>query len=121
MDFEQARQAHFAWKRKLSEYIRRPDGSLKAEDIACDDQCTLGKWIHGEGSRFASIGEFTELKLVHANFHKMAAEIVTKADSGISVSEEVALGVQSAYNKISTQVSVALMKVEALAQRQGLA
>lgn len=119
MDFEQARQAHFAWKRKLSDYIRKPDGSLKSQDIACDDQCALGKWIYGDGGRFSQISEFAELKEVHANFHKAAAEIVTKADSGVPVSEEVALGTQSNYNRISTQVSVALMKIEALAKQQG--
>lgn len=121
MDFEQARQAHFAWKRRLADYIKRPDGSIKAADISCDDQCTLGTWIYGEGSKFSKISEFSELKQVHANFHKVAAEIVRKADSGISVSEEVALGAQSEYNRISTQVSVALMKVEALAKMQGMA
>lgn len=120
MDFEQARQAHFAWKRRLSEYIRRPDGSLKPHELACDDKCDLGKWIYGDGSRFSQLEEFQELKNVHADFHKNAAAVVTKADSGESVVEEIALGSNSAYSKISTQVSVSLMKIEAIAKRQGL-
>ncbi len=51
MNFDQAISAHVQWKSKLAAYIAKPDHSLHAEIIAKDDQCELGKWIHGEEGR----------------------------------------------------------------------
>ena len=58
MNFDQAISLHSDWKRKLSSYVQKPDGSLKWADIAPDNKCDLGKWIAGEGAKFSSLKEF---------------------------------------------------------------
>ena len=82
MDFDEAIRAHSAWKLKLSAYLRNPDGSLKASEIQADNKCALGQWIYGEGAKHSSHAEFTTLKAEHQRFHKAAAQVVQKADSG---------------------------------------
>ena len=49
MNFDDAIQVHAAWKIKLSAYLRKCDGSLKAADVRVDNRCALGQWLYGEG------------------------------------------------------------------------
>ena len=113
MNFDEAIQAHANWKMKLSAYIRKPDRSVDAGVLAKDNVCALGKWIYAEGVAFSALPEYQELKNSHALFHQAASSIVKKADSGESVSDEVALGAQSEYNKHSTKVVQSIMKMKA--------
>jgi methyl-accepting chemotaxis protein len=109
MDFNQAIAAHADWKIKLSSYLRKPDGTLNPADIAPDNKCDLGKWIAGEGAKFSSLQQFSSLKEQHARFHKAAAEIVRRADTGEKIGDEVALGARSEFGHASAAVVQAIM------------
>jgi hypothetical protein len=116
MDFEQAIAAHSAWKAKLREYLTKKDGSLSSAEVSADNKCALGQWIHGEGIRYSKLPEYSILKKEHARFHKAAAGIVLKADSGQSVSEEVTLGSRSAFTTASSAVVMAIIAMKKQAQ-----
>lgn len=111
MNFDEAIKAHAAWKMKLQTYLSHPDHSLDPAVIECDNRCDLGKWIYGEGAKHNKLTEYADLRSEHAKFHKAAAAIVRKADSGQSVSEEVALGSKSAFGMTSSAVVTAIMKM----------
>lgn len=112
MDFNQAIQAHAQWKMKLQVYLGKPNGSLKSAEVEPDNKCALGQWIHGEGSKFQALNEFSILKSEHAKFHKAAATIIKKADSGQNMSEEVALGAKSEFGNASMSVVSAIMAMK---------
>lgn len=112
MDFQQAIKAHVDSKMKLSSYIAKPDKSLNAGAVSGDGNCDLGKWLKGDGAKYAKDPEFAKLIVDHAHFHKAAGEIIRKADSGARVSEEVALGSKSEYASASSAVVNALMKLK---------
>jgi len=112
MDFNQAIAAHSAWKQKLASYLKTKDGSLKAGEIGVDNECPLGKWIYGEGSKFSSLPEFSTLRSEHARLHKAAAEGVCRADGGKSVIEEIAIGSKSEFASASQAVVSAIMKIK---------
>jgi methyl-accepting chemotaxis protein len=112
MDFDQAIKLHVAWKTKLSAYVANPDRSLKAAEISVDDRCELGKWLHGEGMKYASLPEFAKLVADHARFHTAAADVVRKADAGRDVNPEIALGAKSSYAAASNAVVTALMRMK---------
>lgn len=112
MNIDEVIKAHVAWKTKLSRYLACPDRSINAADIATDRKCELGRWLHGEGSQFASLPEFAALKQDHAKFHAAAAAIVTKADRGEPVVQDLALGADSEFVKASRAVSNALFKLK---------
>ena len=116
MDFDEAIKAHSSWKLKLSVYLAKPDGSLKASEIQLDNKCALGQWIYGEGSKWSALPEYATLKQEHARFHKAAAQVVTKADSGQNVSEETALGTQSEFSVASMAVVTAILAIRRKAQ-----
>jgi hypothetical protein len=112
MDFDQAIAAHAAWKGKLSQYLAKPDKSLQPSEIALDNRCDLGKWIAGEGKQYAKIREYEAVKSSHAQFHKVAADIVQRANSGKAVAEEVALGAKSEFATASSAVVRAIMALK---------
>jgi methyl-accepting chemotaxis protein len=104
MNFDDAIVAHTEWKMRLSRYVRKPDGTYTAGEVGRDDKCRLGKWIYGEGrERFGSLPEYSLLLTQHAEFHKKAAEIIQKADSGRTISDEE-FTVASDYGRLSTAV-----------------
>jgi methyl-accepting chemotaxis protein len=97
---------------KLANYLRKPDHSIKANEVALDNVCVLGQWIHGEGKKYAAHPEYSALKTAHAKFHISAADVVRKADSGQNVSEETALGGTSDFSRASSDVVRALLDMK---------
>ena len=120
MDFDQAISAHSNWKAKLRAYLTKPDRSLSPSEIAQDNKCELGKWIHGEGAHHANLPEFQTLRDEHAHFHKTAAEVVRKADSGQNMTEETALGSKSEFATASSRVVSAIMGIKAKVAKERL-
>jgi methyl-accepting chemotaxis protein len=112
MDFDGAIKAHRDWKMKLANYIRKPDGSIKAAVVCQDNKCALGQWIYGVGAIWEKHDEYSLLKKEHAKFHKCAGDIITKADSGQSINEENILGDQSEFGLISNSVVSAISKMK---------
>lgn len=113
MNFDDAIRIHTQWKMKLSNYIAKPDRSLDSALVATDNQCELGKWLHGDGRKYAAIPEFTALITEHQRFHRAASEVVKKADSGLSMNQEVALGSKSEFATVSAGLVKILMNVKA--------
>jgi hypothetical protein len=112
MNFQQAIQAHVSWKMRLSSYIAKPDHSLNAAVVSQDASCELGRWLRGEGRKYAGSPEFAKLVTDHARFHAAAGNVIREADSGQNVADEVALGGTSEYAVASNAVVGALMKMK---------
>lgn len=112
MDFDEAVCAHTKWKRKLRHYVNKHDGSLLPADVSLDHKCVLGQWIYGEGATYSSLPEYTKLKYEHARFHAVAAEMVKKANSGESVSAEMAPCSNSAFSTASAAIVIAIMAMK---------
>ncbi|MGO9650542.1 MAG: CZB domain-containing protein [Terriglobales bacterium] len=108
IDFDKAIAAHSDWKRKLATYIRKPDKSLTVAEAEVDSKCALGQWIYGDGSRYSSMPEYSQLKSAHAHFHTAAAQIISRADSGPALTEDAVLGAKSEFGQSSTQVILAI-------------
>jgi methyl-accepting chemotaxis protein len=111
MDCKKAIEAHVQWKSKLAAYFAKPDHSVNAATLAMDNQCELGKWLAGEGRKHASWPGFAKLVTEHASFHKAAAELVKRADTGQKVDQEIALGAKSDYASVSSAVVSSLMRM----------
>jgi hypothetical protein len=80
----EAINAHIHWKIRLEKYL---DGTseekLDPKLICRDDQCKLGKWIHGPALKYFHDDDQTlhHLRDVHALFHVAAASIVTSVQA----------------------------------------
>ena len=112
MDFDMAVAAHSQWKRRLRDYLAKHDGSLHPNEVSLDHNCELGQWIYGEGASYSALPEYTRLKYEHARFHAAAAEIVRKANSGDSATDEIQPCSASEFSTSSTAVVMALMSMK---------
>jgi methyl-accepting chemotaxis protein len=107
-DFDSAIEAHRAWKVKLRKAIAEHD-KLDADKICRDDQCPLGKWIHGPGGeRFGTRKLFTDLLAKHAEFHQAAAKVARKINAGEHTDAEKLISSGSDFARVSTEVTTLL-------------
>jgi methyl-accepting chemotaxis protein len=74
---------HVLWKKRLVALL---DGtsqeSLDPAAIGVDNKCALGKWIYGDGQSFASASTFETVRSMHAEFHRLAAQVVSLHQAG---------------------------------------
>jgi hypothetical protein len=111
MNFDEAIQAHAAWKVKLLVYVRKPDGALRSADVRPSNRCPLGKWLENAGAKYASMPEFKSLMAEHARFHVAAADVIDKADTSSSIDPDQALGPGTEYGIASRNVVQAIIDV----------
>ncbi|MEC3861650.1 CZB domain-containing protein [Mesobacterium sp. TK19101] len=90
---KEATQAHGAWKQKLCEAVKSGTLPKPARDIACDDQCSFGKWLHmlKADSTVAVSMHFRRVMVMHADFHKEAGRIAGLIEDGASAQALAAL------------------------------
>ncbi len=112
MNFDEALLAHAEWKLRLNLYIHG-EGSLDAKVVAEDCHCKLGKWLYAEGRKFQSEVEYEDLRRVHAEFHRHAAQVVEAVDRGDREGARAMLAPGSAYADASTAVFVAIGAIKA--------
>lgn len=109
--------AHLRWKDSLENHVHGVGSEpLSLEDVAADDQCLLGKWIHGPGQALLGDSEiFHALVAAHACFHSHAGAIVAALQRGnvAEATERLQIG---DYPRASAEVKVLLARlyVEAL-------
>ncbi len=110
MNFTEVIMAHIAWKKRLLNYMSGDRSeALNPENIEKDNQCVLGKWIYGEGSQYQSLKEFARVKDEHANFHRMAANVVRFCDAGKMTDAEDLL--HGEYSRTSERVKRELARL----------
>jgi methyl-accepting chemotaxis protein len=112
MTFDDAVVCHSEWKRKLHAYVSNPVGDINIDEVAATNKCKLGRWIRGEGRKYAGFPEFAKLIAEHARFHKAAADIVRRADGGQDASFEFELGAGSEFSLASAAVVLAIMDMK---------
>jgi len=84
LNFRTAIESHQKWKTRLQAVIDANSQELLSVDvISRDDQCALGKWIHGLGGALFSSDElFRKLQEDHALFHACAGRVLHAAQAG---------------------------------------
>jgi hypothetical protein len=96
--------AHMKWKGRLQSYL---EGTSKEQldpaVISRDDQCVLGKWIHGPAPNYFHDDEdFLKLCSDHAYFHLIAGAVVGKVQQN-DLEESAAL-FRNEYARASREV-----------------
>lgn len=111
MNFEDAISAHIKWKVRLSRFI---DGTgmetLDSTAVGRDDLCDLGKWIYGEGAKYATLRHYRNLVEEHAKFHRCAGDVVRKVECGDVAGARTALG--GAFVAASKDTVAAIMELK---------
>ncbi len=111
-NFDQAIEAHRQWKVKLRKAIAERD-KLDSDAICRDDQCPLGKWIHGPGGvQWGARPTFVELTTKHAEFHQTAGAVAKQINTGQYAQAERLIGSGSQFARVSTEVATILTRAK---------
>ncbi len=104
LNFQDAVAAHQRWKARLQAYIAgTSQEKLDPAVVSRDDQCVLGKWIHGHGAAaFGDRAVFAQLRQEHARFHQVAGEVLTAVYAGRA--QEAGQKLQGEFAQASVQV-----------------
>ena len=80
----EAINAHVQWKIRIESYLHgTSEENLDPKIICRDDQCKLGKWLHGPALKYFRDDDvgFKTLHDDHAQFHVIAADVVTSVQA----------------------------------------
>nr|WP_254607054.1 CZB domain-containing protein [Rhodoferax sp. BAB1] len=79
---------------------------VDADTICRDDQCPLGKWLHGSGQgKFGSKPSFVELLGAHREFHDEAGKVARSINNGAGTEAEKMLESDTAFSRASQKVT----------------
>ena len=103
--------AHVKWKARLQDYLNgKSQEKLDPMLICRDDQCVLGKWIHGPALRhFHEDSTFHQLRADHAQFHFIAGSVVKHVQAHERVAAEALMDHE--YKHASRKVVQALTEL----------
>lgn len=119
LDLHEALDAHANWKSRVERKLANPQFVFSAETVAADDQCKLGKWLHGAAQKmYGHLPEYKEARLAHTEFHASAAGVLTQYEAG-NVDAAYFL-LRGEFQHASDASQLALVKLFAAAQLNGL-
>ena len=110
-EIDNAIGAHGAWKARLKTAVDTGQLEVPVATISTDNQCAFGKWLYGSTltSEDKSSTQYAEIKRLHAEFHKAAAQVAQLAMSGGKAEARKMMDQSGAYSAISGKLSMALM------------
>lgn len=106
--------AHVQWKIRLDKYLNGTSEEKLDPKIICrDDQCKLGKWLHGPALKYFHNDDagFKTLRDDHAQFHVIAGNVVTNVQMNNMAAAEMLMN--SEYLRASRKVVRGLTKLNA--------
>lgn len=111
MDWMKIINAHVMWKKRLSDYAKGDHHEHLNPDIICqDNQCDFGRWLYStEGKRWQNDPLYQDVRALHAEFHRQAANIVKLIDEN-HVAEACEL-LRGEYSKHSEQLKHRTLKL----------
>ncbi len=103
--------AHGHWKAQLRAAIASGELDVKVASIRVDDQCALGKWLHGSNMA-DSERDHDHHEIVarlHAEFHRVAARVAELALSGNKAEAQKLMDLDGEFTHASAKLTLAMM------------
>jgi hypothetical protein len=113
LDFYSAIATHQRWKNRLKDVVRgQSQEALDPAVVGRCDACALGQWLDAQQSDLRVSPELmTRLNEEHAQFHKLAAEVIRLSDQGLHQQALDALRTDAPYNRCSHRVTKLLSQI----------
>ncbi len=112
MDLNQAIQKHAEWKFKFRNALFSNE-PMDATVISKDNQCEIGKWLHGEaGSLHGNSPAYAKCLADHAAFHVEAGKVAAAINAQKKDEAEHMLSADSAFSEASKRVSVSIVALK---------
>lgn len=112
MDLNQAISKHAEWKVRFRTAIQKKE-QMNVTDIARDNCCDLGKWLHGDGrQQFGRLDSYKTCVATHAIFHTHAGRVAQTINAGRYSDAEGMLEGQAPYAQASNNVALAIRQLK---------
>lgn len=112
MDLNQAIQKHAEWKFKFREALHNHT-TMDAATIGKDNNCELGKWLHGEAKALhGAKPAYTRCLAAHAAFHAEAGKVAAQVSAGKAEKVEQMLAADAPFADASKKVGVAVIELQ---------
>ncbi|MGC1463034.1 MAG: CZB domain-containing protein [Terracidiphilus sp.] len=112
MDLNAAIQKHAEWKFKFRSAIFTGE-MMDAAAIAKDNNCEMGKWLHGEAKAlYGHQAAHAKCLANHAAFHVEAGKVAAAINAKKKADAEKMLGAGSAFSEASKIVAVAIVELK---------
>jgi methyl-accepting chemotaxis protein len=79
---DSALTAHAQWKKRLQDAVSTGQSEFKPEVVKTDNACQFGQWLYGLPQGDTKSEDYSKVKTLHAEFHKIAGNILQLALSG---------------------------------------
>lgn len=81
-DFGAAREAHLAWKKRISDYLVGRSVLTRNQAVSHKD-CVLGKWYYADGiNKYGALPLFCAIEEPHAQLHATIRQIIEHKEEG---------------------------------------
>ena len=107
-EIDAALGVHAKWRARLETAIVAGRSEFIPAVVAKDDACDFGKWLRTVGGEDAKTAHFVKVRSFHADFHSMAAKILTMAVTGRKAEAQKALDPGGDYARTSGKLAMAL-------------
>jgi len=105
---DRALLAHKEWKDRLEHAIITGQSDFEPIIVMRDNACEFGKWLYSLPANEKSSENFNIVKNLHAEFHKIAGDILKHAISGNKNEAKARLSFGGTYGIASAKLGVAL-------------
>lgn len=109
-DIEDAIKVHGAWKARFRDFLSGKAG-LELSGVGHTDACKLGMWLGDGGRRMLSPEDHARACELHAQFHRVAGEIVHNIKQKDFMAARQALTAAGAFDQASHELGAFLRKV----------
>lgn len=107
-NIDAALDAHAQWKKRLVDAVNAGKSEFDPAVVKKDDQCQFGKWLYSLPPGDKASDDFTKARQLHADFHKVAGEILQLALSGKKAEAQQKLEFGGEYSHITGKLVIAL-------------
>lgn len=113
LDFYSAIAVHQRWKNRLKDHVLgRSDENLDPAVVGRCDVCDLGRWLATQDGQAPIPSDLLDqLQREHAEFHRLAAEVIRLAQQGQRQQALEALRTDAPYNRTSHRVTKLLGRI----------
>lgn len=102
--------AHGVWKMRLRTAIESGKADANPADVAKDNACAFGQWLHGAGVPAAvrASADYATVRKLHADFHQCASKVLECVSHGDKAKADALM--VGEYTKVSSDLTHAMMK-----------
>lgn len=113
-EIRQAIGSHSLWKSRLVRAIERGASDIHVEDLKRDDLCEFGKWLASPSipTEMKEKSWYLECVRCHAEFHRVAAEVLMLAHDGQQEKANTAVDVKGTFSVASSRLIGAMLRWE---------